>query len=88
VQGNVRSLPFTAGFFHRFVAIFSISRVNRLPLDPGSGAGRAAQLASQRLVYRAPELLFRISGGFMDSINSRIAEELGVRPQQVEAAVA
>ena len=24
----------------------------------------------------------------MDSINSRIAEELGVRPQQVEAAVA
>ncbi|MGE8371453.1 MAG: Tex-like N-terminal domain-containing protein, partial [Pseudomonas putida] len=23
----------------------------------------------------------------MDSINSRIAEELGVRPQQVEAAV-
>jgi uncharacterized protein len=29
-----------------------------------------------------------LSGGFMDSINSRIAEELGVRPQQVEAAVA
>nr|GEX12587.1 hypothetical protein [Tanacetum cinerariifolium] len=29
-----------------------------------------------------------LPGGFMDSINSRIAEELGVRPQQVEAAVA
>lgn len=29
-----------------------------------------------------------LSGGFMDSINNRIAEELGVRPQQVAAAVA
>ncbi|MDP1183543.1 hypothetical protein, partial [Klebsiella pneumoniae] len=67
-------------FFHPLVVIFSISRVNRLPLDPGSGASRAAQPAPPGLVFRACRAAFRISGGFMDSINSRIAEELGVRP--------
>ncbi|MDP1069634.1 hypothetical protein, partial [Klebsiella pneumoniae] len=46
---------------------------------------RQLQITRPRNTCRAA---FRISGGFMDSINSRIAEALGVRPQQVEAAVA
>src|SRR4051812_26519753 len=51
----------------------------------------AAFEVRQRAPVGSPAVDFmhtHLPGGFMDSINSRIAEELGVRPQQVEAAVA
>ena len=64
------------------------SRVNRLPFWLRQRPLPGAQPASQAFKPGPASLHHILSGGFMDSINSRIAEELGVRPQQVEAAVA
>src|SRR5690606_29377436 len=75
-------------FFPALCSNCSISRVNGQLLDPGSGNFPAAQSASRPLSACLRACFHTMSGGFMDSINSRIAEELGVRPQQVEAAVA
>ena len=75
-------------FFQRVPHFADFTGQQAALLAPVAALFQAAQPASQAFKPGPASLHHNLSGGFMDSINSRIAEELGVRPQQVEAAVA
>jgi uncharacterized protein len=78
----------TAGLFYPLAAyLFDFTGQWGLLTQAAAPVGPLNQ-TRKAFISGPASLLSQLSGGFMDSINSRIAEELGVRPQQVEAAVA